>query len=123
MAKKPKPKQHATPKSVYSWHDIPIKDIDAFYDAVYDLRDKMLPVDCDGDHVVSLHFTNRQFYYPSAYLDVPYHHSAEDDKRVEHALLSNLNYAIDAYQKFQRMQQIYTEKHKEKSPCQQGKLR
>jgi hypothetical protein len=90
-------------KSVLNWSDVPDSVIKDFTKAVFDLRKKMLPIDCDGDEIVEIELTDRRKFPPSHYFPIPYQHKAttpEELNDIGRDLLVNLSIAHDAVQMF-----------------------
>ena len=72
-------------ESVASWHDIPDTTINAFVKAVYKLRDKMIPVDCDGDSAINLTIVDRRKceYFPYEPIPYSHHHGEIPEEELE----------------------------------------
>lgn len=85
-------------KQVFSWSEVTDQEIIAFINAVYKLRDEMLPVDCDGVPVIQLNFTDRRNYEHQFFNGIPYIH--KDIYRHEQALVDNLASAAKKYSTF-----------------------
>jgi hypothetical protein len=91
----------AKPKNdrVYSWKDIPDETINAFQEKVYELREKMIPRDCDGDIAVEVEFVDRRKERFSFFQPLPYEHNNLHGEIA----LSNLKTAVQDFEQHMKL--------------------
>jgi hypothetical protein len=90
------------------WSPLDTKQLDTFASKLDTLAKQTFGIDQDGDCPVSVRVLDRSRYEPMHWWVVPYEHTAktaEEMERIEQALLSNLDTALDALQRFRAMHQ------------------
>jgi hypothetical protein len=92
-------------KSVRNWSDVTDKEIQAFVEKVYALRDKMLPDDCDGDPVIQIEFIDRRKERSGYFRALPYDH--KDWEGYKRAVFSNAANAMKEVEQFFRLEEFH----------------
>ena len=82
-------------KQVYSWNEVTDQQIADFVKGVGKLKNKLLPIDCDGDFPIDIFIIDRRKFRPWFFFPVPYNHHGEENEKTESLLITNLSYALD----------------------------
>jgi hypothetical protein len=94
-----------------SWKEISDREVSDLLVKIQTFVNEIMPIDCDNDPAIELHYVDRRKRYMSWYQPTPYldHDKEASFKEVEGVLLQNLETAVKELNKFRVLEKRHNE--------------